>query len=77
MAFIEDKTIDLDAIKITPLQWWLVPEQRRRYPRLHRMAIKIIAGEPPKVRVHGQLVCAEAHLFGGAASDDCRSCGDG
>ncbi|KID82045.1 transposase [Metarhizium guizhouense ARSEF 977] len=31
MAFIKDKTIDLDALKITPLQWWLAPEQRRRY----------------------------------------------
>ncbi|PNP59312.1 hypothetical protein FNYG_14943 [Fusarium nygamai] len=30
MAFIEDKTIDLDALKITPLQWWLVPEDRLR-----------------------------------------------
>ncbi|ENH65999.1 hypothetical protein FOC1_g10000392 [Fusarium oxysporum f. sp. cubense race 1] len=45
-AFIEDKTIDLDAPKITPLQWWLVPEQRRRYPRLHRMAINILSIAP-------------------------------
>ncbi|KZL65186.1 hat family dimerization domain protein [Colletotrichum incanum] len=45
MAFIDDKTIDLDAlkIKITPLQWWLFPEQRRRFPRLHRMAINILS----------------------------------
>ncbi|KAI8401800.1 hypothetical protein FOFC_18669 [Fusarium oxysporum] len=46
MAFIEDKTIDLDALKITPLQWWLVPEQRRRYPRLHRMTINILSIAP-------------------------------
>ncbi|KAJ0132245.1 hypothetical protein HZ326_24668 [Fusarium oxysporum f. sp. albedinis] len=45
-AFIEDKTIDLDALKITPLQWWLVPEQRRRYPRLHRVAINILSIAP-------------------------------
>ncbi|KNB17799.1 hypothetical protein FOXG_22187 [Fusarium oxysporum f. sp. lycopersici 4287] len=46
MAFIEDKTIDIDALKITPLQWWLTPEQRRRYPRLHRMAINILSIAP-------------------------------
>ncbi|KAG7408597.1 putative AC transposase [Fusarium oxysporum f. sp. rapae] len=55
MAFIEDKTIDLDALKITPLQWWLVPEQRRRYPRLHRMAINILSIAPSSAEPEQQF----------------------
>jgi hypothetical protein len=54
-AFIEDKTIDLDALKITPLQWWLVPEQRRRYPRLHRMAIIILSIAPSSAEPEQQF----------------------
>ncbi|KAI8404251.1 hypothetical protein FOFC_02513 [Fusarium oxysporum] len=54
-AFIEDKTIDLDALKITPLQWWLVPEQRRRYPRLHRMAINILSIAPSSAEPEQQF----------------------
>ncbi|KAG6996447.1 putative AC transposase [Fusarium oxysporum f. sp. conglutinans] len=55
MAIIEDKTIDLDALKITPLQWWLVPEQRRRYPRLHRMAINILSIAPSSAEPEQQF----------------------
>ena len=55
MAFIEDKTIDLDALKITPLQWWLLPEQRRRYPRLHRMAINILSIAPSSAEPEHQF----------------------
>ncbi|KAI8396360.1 hypothetical protein FOFC_20907 [Fusarium oxysporum] len=55
MAFIEDKTIDLDALKITPLQWWLVPEQRRPYPRLHRMAINILSIAPSSAEPEQQF----------------------
>uniref|UniRef100_A0A0D2YDT7 HAT C-terminal dimerisation domain-containing protein n=2 Tax=Fusarium oxysporum (strain Fo5176) TaxID=660025 RepID=A0A0D2YDT7_FUSOF len=54
MAFIEDKTIDIDALKITPLQWWLTPEQRRRYPRLHRMAINILSIAPSSAELEQQ-----------------------
>jgi hypothetical protein len=55
MAFIEDKTLDLDALKITPLQWWLLPEQRRRYPRLHRMAINILSIAPSSAEPEQQF----------------------
>ncbi|KAG7403519.1 hypothetical protein Forpi1262_v009534 [Fusarium oxysporum f. sp. raphani] len=55
MAFIEDKPIDIDALKITPLQWWLVPEQRRHYPRLHRMAINILSIAPSSAEPGQQL----------------------
>lgn len=35
------------AIKpLTPLEWWCLPEQRQRYPRLHRMAIDILSIPP-------------------------------
>ncbi|KAI8401644.1 hypothetical protein FOFC_18513 [Fusarium oxysporum] len=54
MAFIEDKTIDIDVLKITPLQWWLTPEQRRRYPRLHRMAINILSIAPSSAELEQQ-----------------------
>jgi hypothetical protein len=55
MAVIEDKTIDIDALKITPLRWWLVPEQRRRYPRLHRMAINILSIAPSSAEPEQQF----------------------
>ncbi|KAJ0132745.1 Uncharacterized protein HZ326_24179 [Fusarium oxysporum f. sp. albedinis] len=55
MAFIEDKTIDLDALKITPLQWWLVLEQRRRYPRLYCMAINILLIAPSSAEPEQQF----------------------
>ncbi|KAH7471416.1 hypothetical protein FOMA001_g13253 [Fusarium oxysporum f. sp. matthiolae] len=55
MAVIEDKTIDIDALKITPLQWWLIPEQRRRYPRLHRMAINILSIAPSSAEPEQQF----------------------
>lgn len=31
---------------LTPLEWWCLPEQRQRYPRLHRMAIDILSIPP-------------------------------
>lgn len=35
------------AIKpLTPLEWWCLPEQQQRYPRLHRMAIDILSIPP-------------------------------
>jgi hypothetical protein len=35
------------AIKpLTPLEWWCLPEQSQRYPRLHRMAIDILSIPP-------------------------------
>ena len=35
------------AIKhLTPLEWWCLPEQRQRYPQLHRMAINILSIPP-------------------------------
>ncbi|KAG4255500.1 hypothetical protein FPRO03_14150 [Fusarium proliferatum] len=55
IAFIEDKTINIDALKITPLQWWLVPQQRRRYPRLHRMAINILSIAPSSAKPEQQF----------------------
>ncbi|KAM3551723.1 hypothetical protein ARSEF4850_007735 [Beauveria asiatica] len=55
MAFIEDKTIDLDSLKISPLQWWLLPEQRRRYPRLHLMAINILSIAPSSAEPEQQF----------------------
>ncbi|KAK2667152.1 HAT, C-terminal dimerization domain [Fusarium oxysporum f. sp. vasinfectum] len=62
MAFIEDKTIDIDALKITPLQWWLTPEQRRRYPRLHRMAINILSIAPSSAEPEQQFSGARQNL---------------
>ncbi|ENH65032.1 Putative AC9 transposase [Fusarium oxysporum f. sp. cubense race 1] len=35
--------IEIDS---TPLQWWCASEQRRRYPRLSRMAIAILSISP-------------------------------
>jgi hypothetical protein len=38
--------INITPIKvsnITPLQWWCCPEQRERYPKLHKMAITILS----------------------------------
>jgi hypothetical protein len=55
MAFIEDKTIDLDALKITPVRWWLLPEQRRCYPRLHRMGIDVLSIAPSSAEPEQQF----------------------
>ena len=59
IRFIEDKPIDMGRDpntkkKLHPLQWWLLPEQRCRYPRLSRIAIDIfsiapISDEPERV----------------------------
>jgi hypothetical protein len=43
MAFITAQPIEIDS---TPLQWWCASEQRRRYPRLRRMAIAILSISP-------------------------------
>ena len=51
IRFIKDKPIDMGRDpntkkKLHPLQWWLLPEQRCRYPRLSRMAIDIFSIAP-------------------------------
>jgi hypothetical protein len=43
MTFITAQPIEIDS---TPLQWWCASEQRRRYPRLSRMAIAILSISP-------------------------------
>lgn len=43
-AFINSEPIDIGSC--TALEWWCQPEQRRRYPRLHRMAIDILSVAP-------------------------------
>ncbi|KAM9875445.1 hypothetical protein VDGL01_10507 [Verticillium dahliae] len=40
------------------LTWWLVPEQRRRYPRLHRMPINILSVAPPSAEPEQQFLGA-------------------
>lgn len=41
MTFITADPIDIEGM--TPLEWWCESEQRRRYPRLSRMAIAILS----------------------------------
>jgi hypothetical protein len=41
MEFINIAPIKL--FNTTPLQWWYRPEQRERYPKLHKMAITILS----------------------------------
>jgi hypothetical protein len=43
VTFITAQPIEIDS---TPLQWWCASEQRRRYPRLSRMAIAILSISP-------------------------------
>jgi hypothetical protein len=45
-TFINDPPIDVEAMNCTPLEWWCLPEQRRQYPRLSRMAIDILSIAP-------------------------------
>jgi hypothetical protein len=43
-AFIREDAVDLHGS--TALEWWCQPERRRRYPRLHRMAVDILSIPP-------------------------------
>lgn len=59
-TFITAQPIEIDS---TPLQWWCGPEQRRRYPRLSRMAIAILSispesSEPERAFSGGRRTCS-------------------
>lgn len=40
-VFLDARPISIKPL--TPLEWWCLPEQRQRYPRLHHMAIDIFS----------------------------------
>jgi hypothetical protein len=44
LSFINAAPIPLGKIK--PIQWWCLEEQRKRYPRLHQMALDILSIPP-------------------------------
>ena len=43
-VFMNDGSVSIGDLR--PLQWWCLPEQRQRYPRLSRMAIDIFTIPP-------------------------------
>lgn len=65
--FINMEPIDLDGVKLTPLEWWCQPTQRRSYPRLSRMAITILSipaesAEPERVFSGARRTCSWSRL---------------
>lgn len=44
LVFMEQENIDIGDLG--PLEWWCLPEQQQRYPRLHRMAIDMFSIPP-------------------------------
>lgn len=65
--FINMEPIDLDGAKLTPLEWWCQPTQRRSYPRLSHMAITILSipaesAEPERVFSGARRTCSWSRL---------------
>lgn len=66
-CFIDMAPIDLDSMKLTPLEWWCQSAQRQSYPRLSRMAITILSipaesSEPERVFSGARRTCSWSRL---------------
>ena len=66
-VFIMADPIDIESLKLTPLEWWCQPVQRLAYPRLSRMAISILSipaesAEPERVFSGARRTCSWSRL---------------
>jgi hypothetical protein len=62
LLFMEDDTIDIGDLK--PLQWWCLPEQRQRYPKLSCMAIDIFSVRPSSASQNARFRVLVGHSHG-------------